>query len=810
MFGGWQWAKTRPMRWVMVRHPGVTGPPVALTVLVALAALTLAGCPNGAGGDGGPAGPILVAPDGPGGPGPGDPDGGTDPTNPDGGTGPDGPAFDGAAIYAAQCATCHGVRGEGLSAPRLDRWTRPESALVTAIADRMPLEDPTLCEAGGCAEAVADFILTSLQRAEGAGLCDAVDVTSPELLAPRTLRLLTRDEYRRTVTALLHPAAEPCGGNDDCALDEVCGDGCTPLPCGTTTFAWDPPGAGPGATRVHVAGSFNGWPATVGAGAAMTWEPALGLWVARVNTGTGRHEYKFVVDERDWLSDPLATQSVSDGFGGSNSVRDVQCDANAGNGAAVGDSAVDFAANLPGDAHPARFPFSSHAASGVVTAIHVEEYLRAAEAALVDVDVMALVHCAPSPSCTRATIAEFGRRAFRRPLGTVEVDRYAALAADDATFAGGITTAVAALLSSPAFLYRSELGVDDGNGVFHLDAWETATLLAFTLTGMGPDDALLDAAAAGNLDGPDSDVAVRLQAERLLATPAARQTLGAFAQQWLGAERVLTADKNPGLFPGFTSAVRRDLFGESAALFSSVMFDGSGRFNDLLSSRQGFVSSRTAGLYGLTSTSQTLEPVTLPEARRGLLSLASVLSGTAHSDQTSPILRGLFVREVLLCQPLPPPPPNAGGVPDVDPNATTRERFAQHTANPFCASCHQSIDPIGFGFEAFDAIGRSRSVDSGRPVDSAGDMVDLDGIGSGTSAPFHSMAEFAAILSSSDVPKRCFVTQAGRYTLGRELEHDEACLFDAAATAFAASDGDLRTAFTEIVASDAFRARSEP
>jgi hypothetical protein len=89
-------------------------------------------------------------------------------------------------------------------------------------------------------------------------------------------------------------------------------------------------------------------------------------------------------------------------------------------------------------------------------------------------------------------------------------------------------------------------------------------------------------------------------------------------------------------------------------------------------------------------------------------------------------------------------------------------------------------------------------------------MVDLEGIGSGTSAPFHSMAEFAAILSSSDVPKRCFVTQAGRYTLGRELEHDEACLFDAAATAFAASDGDLRTAFTEIVVSDAFRARSEP
>jgi hypothetical protein len=281
-----------------------------------------------------------------------------------------------------------------------------------------------------------------------------------------------------------------------------------------------------------------------------------------------------------------------------------------------------------------------------------------------------------------------------------------------------------------------------------------------------------------------------------------------FARQWLKADKVLTVDKHPGLFPGFDAAVRRDLADEAGRFFSHVMFSGSGAFDELITSRQGFVTSRTASLYGVSQSADAPTLTTLPDDRRGILSQAAVLSSTSHSDQTSPILRGLFVRETLLCQPLPPPPGDVGGVPEVDPQATTRERFAQHTADPACFSCHRVIDDLGFGFEHFDAVGRVRRTENGRPIDNRGDMNDVEGIGTGTHAPFSSMAELANVLSQSEQPERCFVLQAGRYALGHELHHDQACLFDGAADAFIGSDGDLMEGVLAVVAADAFRRRA--
>src|SRR5690606_9777345 len=132
-----------------------------------------------------------------------------------------------------------------------------------------------------------------------------------------------------------------------------------------------------------------------------------------------------------------------------------------------------------------------------------------------------------------------------------------------------------------------------------------------------------------------------------------------------------------------------------------------------------FANADLAEIYGMSgATGSELVRTPWPDgARAGLLGHASVLASYAHSDQSSPILRGLFVRQTLLCQSVGSPPPNAGGVPEVDPSATTRERFRQHTDDDFCRSCHQYIDGVGFGFERFDALGRLRETENGHPID---------------------------------------------------------------------------------------------
>ena len=130
------------------------------------------------------------------------------------------------------------------------------------------------------------------------------------------------------------------------------------------------------------------------------------------------------------------------------------------------------------------------------------------------------------------------------------------------------------------------------------------------------------------------------------------------------------------------------------------------------------------------------------------------------------------MREHLLCQEFGTPPPNAGGVPEVDPEASTRESFAQHTADEFCASCHQYIDDLGFGFEAYDALGRFRSMDAGSPMDSSGNLTDIEGLGTDTNNPFASLAELGTLLAESEAAQDCFVRQFYRFARGLREDDD--------------------------------------
>ncbi|MEZ4466569.1 MAG: DUF1592 domain-containing protein [bacterium] len=620
----------------------------------------------------------------------------------------------------------------------------------------MPTTDPTACQ-GACADLLAGLILDTFSQ-------DPADCVATGV--PRRVRLLTRREYANSLKDLFF-------------FDQV--------ECAPATFRLDLGDRQP--RTVHVAGSFNGWPGTVAAG-GLAMARIGGVYQASADLPAGRHAYKFVLDEAEWIPDPGNPLAEPDGFGGQNSIIEVPpCEA-------PPDPAA-FTAGIPPETRPEGFAFETHVTSGRVTAVHLEAYLenaeRAARAALARGG--AWLPCAAAEAgCPERFAAEVGARIFRRPLTDAERARYAALARDE-----GFEPALTALLASPGFLYRTERGAPAGDGHYRLTGHELAAALSYFLWGTTPDAELLAAADRGDLD---QDAGLEREARRLIASPRAAEALGTFAVQWLGIESLPTAAKSAELSPLFGDDVRQALLDQTRDFVRAAFFaPDQGRFATLLTAAWAVPDPRLAALYGAAAGSPA------PDGRAGVLGQASVLATYAHSDQSSPIRRGLFVRQKLLCQDLPPPPPNAGGVPDVDPSATTRERFRQHTDDDFCRSCHQYIDAVGFGFEAFDAIGRHRTTENGQPIEGGGDMNDVEGLGTGTRAPYLDLATLGAVLAESEAAPACFAVRLRRFALGAREGVADRCAVHALQARFADSGGDLRDLLLALVTSPEFTTR---
>ncbi len=623
----------------------------------------------------------------------------------------------------------------------------------------------------------------------------AEDLAAEEGLGPRQLRLLTRREYNATVAALFDRAttgqpAPTCESDAGCdvRVESCVGGTCQEDPCELVTFVHE--GAVAAATVV-VAGSFNDWGATEQAGGfAMAFEPSLGAWVTKRPLVDGTHRYKFVIDGVTWVADGSNPNGEPDGFGGVNSLLEQSC-AGQPRPPSVGgpsEGVTDYAADFPVESRPEGYPYDNGAAAGLVTSTHVEQYLRAGKTLAAEhaATLLASEGCeaeSASEPCVREALARFGRRAFRRPLEAAELDRLHALVAGQASLDAGIDVFLRVVLSSPSFLYRFEIGEDLGDGSARLDGYEVATALSYALVGSTPTDALLDAAEGLALDTPEG---VEAAARELLDDPRARDVIGAFAEQWLAIESLEQADKSDASFPEFDVDLARAMKQETRDLVVRVALDDA-PFGEL------FLSSRTTATGTLAALYAATPDGALPAARHaGLLSQASVLASEAHSDQTSPVKRGLFVRTRLLCQELPPPPANAGGLPEVDPSATTRERFQQHAADPACSGCHQHIDPVGFGFEGFDAIGRARDTDAGKPVDVSGAITGVEGLATGTDRTFSGLPELGAILAESERAKECLVRQLHRRaTGGLEVPEDDGTIASLTAS-FAASGHDVR------------------
>jgi hypothetical protein len=434
----------------------------------------------------------------------------------------------------------------------------------------------------------------------------------------------------------------------------------------------------------------------------------------------------------------------------------------------------------------------------------MSEYVSAARKLATAADLGKLVTCDKTQrdACSATFVKTFGKRAFRRPLADAEVARYAKVAATAADFDGGARAVIRAILVSPSFAYRTEVGAPKGDGSFVLTPWEVASALSYYFWGTMPDDPLFAAAENGELA---TTAGIEKHARRLLADPRARATLATFAEQWMGIDsldQMTKADAYPW-DPSLRAAMRE----ETRRLVTSVIFDGSHKLDEIFAANYTFANAALAKHYGLPAPAGgDFAKIAYPDAKRaGVLGHASVLAATGHSDQSSPILRGLFVRRRLLCQEFPTPPPQAGSIPKIDPNATTRERFAQHTASAFCATCHQFIDSVGFGFEHFDTVGRYRDTDSGKPVDASGDMNDVEGLRTNTHAPFSSPAELGRILAGSNAAKLCATRQVYRFARGR-LD-DDICQVQTIADRWNASGGDLRELLVDVVTDPAFVVR---
>jgi hypothetical protein len=666
----------------------------------------------------------------------------------------------GAALYQEMCQVCHGETGEGGLGPVLRDSTKSVGDLESVIAERMPANAPGQCT-GECASELAQFIREGLTSRALA--CNTVPP------AARRLRLLTRREYRATVRDLFGSAAPAmsCARATDCAYRDTCTAGqCEPTACDAQTFVFDPQGRT--YSSVHVAGDFNQWAATIaGGGLPLVYDASSSLWVGTFTVGSGRHLYKLVLDQAQWISDPRAPASEPDEFGGQNSIADLACAA----------TTADPIASLPVESRRAGFPFDTDSGAALVTAAHVDAYLAAAEK---------LADFAATQALDVPTI---GRRLFRRPLTDDERDRYGALAAMD------MKTALHAMLISPAFLYRSELGERAGDK-YRLTAYEIATALSYMFVGTTPSDELLAAAERGEVAKP---AGIEMWARTLLADPRARMQVGELVLQWSGAQNVLTAEKRADLFPDFTPATRAALAAETRTFAEHVVFDGTGTFGELMTANYTIVDPIAAKFYGVTA-----GRVSYDSKRAGLLGHAAVLATTAHSDQTSPVLRGLLVRRNFLCQDLPPPPPFAGGLPAVDPNATTRDRFAMHSKNGACRSCHQFIDSIGVGLERFDPVGRWRDQENGQSIMAGGDMNDVERLGTGTNAEFQTLPELAQTLAASTAAQSCFVRQYLRFSRGVRETLAERCARVKLESQLSAAGGDIRELMVQSVLSPDF------
>ena len=440
--------------------------------------------------------------------------------------------------------------------------------------------------------------------------------------------------------------------------------------------------------------------------------------------------------------------------------------------------------------------FDTNGDSLFTSAIHIEQYIQVAstiiaaalplttpadnseQAGRVRADRERLLVAIPSDSrseldASKAVITAFARRAWRRPITDNEVARllvlFDAAKKRNTEFIEAIREPLKAILVSPHFLFVVESEAPEG-GVQRLTQHQLATRLALFIWSSVPDDELLRQADEGKLDTTEQIVA---QTRRLLADPKAIALGENFGMQWLGLARFLSAAKpDHEVYPEYNDQLASDLHQE-AVCFVSTVFREDRSLLDLIDANYVVVNGNLAQHYGFSIPKdapwQRFE--TKDRRRGGVITLGASLMMASYPRRTSPVLRGRWILEEVLGGQVPPPPPNVPALQDVvsEKATTLRERLELHRKNPDCASCHNRMDPLGFGLENFDGIGRWRETDQGLSIDSSGQLP--------SGEKFQGPEELKKILlNRAGEFERHLVKKMLGFALGRELNKFDECV----------------------------------
>lgn len=471
--------------------------------------------------------------------------------------------------------------------------------------------------------------------------------------------------------------------------------------------------------------------------------------------------------------------------------------------------------------------FDNNGSSLFLSAIQIEKYLEAADLAI-ETAIPAkrglklvadggeseprskLIPVIPgrkqnARDAAKTVLTDFAQRAWRRPVTAEEVDSLLD-AFDEAQkrrdgYEESIKFALKAALVSPHFLFLAE-PEPETPGNYELDDYQLATRLSYFLWSSMPDDELFLLASRDELHNTET---LQKQIARMLKDPKAKALGEQFGLQWMGITQLgETTKPDATRFPEFNESMAKTMKDEAATFFTYIVQEDRSLL-ELIDARYTFANDDLAKIYGLDNvTGPELRKVDLADENRGgVMGMAAMLTMTSHPLRTSPVLRGKWVLEQLLGDRVPPPPPNVAQLPEDDhqPDGLTfRQRMELHRKNPDCASCHQRMDPIGFGLENFDPIGRWRTEQAGQALDASGELPD--------GRKFNGPKELKAIVMSQ---KDQFATNLSRkmvgYALGRSLTQYDDCVINNCVSALKDSEYKPSAMITQIVLSYPFRHR---
>ncbi len=458
--------------------------------------------------------------------------------------------------------------------------------------------------------------------------------------------------------------------------------------------------------------------------------------------------------------------------------------------------------------------FKNQAQAQNLSPILLDAYSNAAErlarAAFHGGDTHGLIPCKPSAPCRTQFVRDFGKKAFRRPLTASEQKRYEALMATEPEFLKGAQLVVEAFLQSPNFLFWMYSASDP-----KLEPYATASRLSYTLWDTMPTAELIVAAEKGDLA---TQAGIEKVARHMLDQPRAHEALDEFTSQWLRFDRLLTASKDRRKYPLYTRETALAMTNEARAFVSDLVWNRR-NFMTAFTADYGYVGPELAGIYGVPAPAKEIERIPFPKEseRSGLLGQGLFLALTAKPDETSPTARGLFVREQFLCQHVPDPPPgvntNLPAVTAANPQ-TNRDRMSAHATDAMCAGCHKLVDPIGFGFEKFDAVGVRRDNlvlefrEKDKQAEKEKEVVKTVSLALNTNgniagiadSQFASPADMGAILARSAQCQECVVKQYFRYSAGRVEGPADRPLIRKALQRFQASQFQFREVILAITA----------